>query len=171
MRSVFALGALFAATAWAVAWAAPADTGVPVENETQKLEHALKSGTLRSGQRARLAEIYFLTSRCKEAKDLLEEEPQLHPEILCACASTACRPDTDIGKLARLRALLEKPLPFESEAVQAFWAKLLDLPEAKCLALKSLRERLKRDEELSAALRGRMKEWEDALESLEPGAR
>lgn len=171
MRGVFALGTLFAALAWTVAWAAPVDTGVPVENETQRLEHALKNGNLRSEQRTRLAEIYFLTSRCKEAKDLLEEEPQLHPEILCACASTACRPDTDVGRLARLRALLEKPIPFESDAVQVFWTKLQKLPEAKYLALKSLRERLKRYEELSAPLQARMKEWEDGLESLESGSR
>ncbi|MBI2604710.1 MAG: hypothetical protein HYW49_01390 [Deltaproteobacteria bacterium] len=171
LLGIFVLGTLFAALAWTAAWAAPADTGVPVENEVQKLEHGLKGGKLRGEQRTRLAEIYFLTSRCKEAKDLLEEEPQLHPEILCACGSTACRPDTDVGRLARLRVLLEKPMPFESDAVQAFWTKLRDLPEAKYLALRSLRERLKRNEELPARLQARMREWEDGLESLEPGSR
>lgn len=168
MRGIFILGTLFAVTAWTAAWAAPADTGVPLENETQKLEHVLKSGHSTPQQRSRLAEIYFLTSRCKEAKDLLEEEPQLHPEILCACGSTACRPETDVGRIARLRALFEKKTPFESEPVQVFWTKLRDLPEAKYLALKSLRERMKNGEELPTRLHARMREWENALESLEP---
>lgn len=153
-------------------FAAPADTGVPVENEIQRLELASARETLDPASRKKLAELYFLTSRCVEIKDLLFLYPKLLPEVAAACADGvgALKPEqteTLPGRALRLRTLIEAGKSECDVEVAGLITKLGGRPEAKAALLKGMRSRLKSGWIPDRASAAHMKELETSLAALE----
>ena len=152
--------------------AGPVDIGVPIANETQKLEHLLSEEKLEPAARKRLAEIYFLTSRCLEAHDLLFLTPELQPDVYAACGNFNEKTpssilDSSIGKITRLKTELEGIKEIDSKEIMELWNAVKAMPEGKYAMLKGLRSRMQKDFTPDKNLTAQMSEWDKSLQALE----
>ncbi|MEW6057113.1 MAG: hypothetical protein AB1540_10905 [Bdellovibrionota bacterium] len=109
-----------------------------LQKELIRLDRARREKSLSQAERLRLAEIFFLTSRCEDVRKLLSEAKQ-ESELLCACGA-GCQKGSSLEKLARFRSLVdEKRAAWRSKPVQTLWKSLKHKPEAQYWALKALR--------------------------------
>jgi hypothetical protein len=116
-------------------WALGADPHTAsLSNETGRLEALLKSGRAKSPDRARLAQIYFLTSRCPDVLHIADESMRA---LTCACGGP-CDAHSRLGKIMALRALLEKPTSWSDRALQSLWKEVARTPEAQHAMLRYL---------------------------------
>lgn len=133
--------------------------------ETLQLESLERAGKLAIGQASRLSEIYFLTSRCAEARKILQSHPSVTSvNLVCACGG-ACQGSSGIVSLARFKKLLDTGMKWKEARVQMLWKKIDHMPEARYWALKRLRQDAPSFRDPS--LRALRTELELSLESLE----
>lgn len=149
-----------------------AQTGAPrFFDEISRLERKKNEGELDTKSKQKLAELYFLTSRCPDLVALYTDEEQLSGSLCCACGQ-GCGDKTEnetLVKLNRFRALLQKQgVAWKDKEVQSLWTVLKQRPEAKYLALRHLR--LKNAQSLTAQERTLRQSLDQELGLLELGA-
>lgn len=145
--------------------AAQTDTGVSVMGEAQKLEHQKSMSKLDPAKLKRLAEIYFLTSRCPDLRALIADRTEVHPQIYCICGGVGCENDP----YHMLKSRLAKGEEFNSREVQKLYETSLQMNpnETKYMVLKELRNRQSGGEEISKALISKMNQLESELDAIE----
>ena len=106
-----------------------------LQNELDRLESLKASRKLTPADKTRLEEIYFLTSRCEDARKLAG---QSRTTIGCACGAP-CQANTSLDQTLRFRDLLQKSGRWNDPRVRALWSKVKYSPEARYWALKTMR--------------------------------
>lgn len=133
----------------------------PIHSELSRLEQKMAKAKIDADERQRLAEIYFLTSRCADAMKLLARTKTKEAlNLKCACGG-GCAPKSTGAKIQSLKKLLAKHVRWQDARVQKIWHELQDVPEANYLVVKVLRQR--RDSRSQSVRVG----LESSLESLE----
>lgn len=110
-----------------------------LESEIDTLEGQASVGTIAPVQLERLAEIYFLTSRCTDVRRVLKGRratPRIS-QLLCACGDV-CKGPSEVAKMTAFRGLLAKGVRWNDRRVQAAWKQVSSMPEARYWALKHL---------------------------------
>lgn len=132
-----------------------------LQNEVDRLEGLHHSKKIDDSDLQRLAEIYFLTSRCPDVKKLLSHRPS---PLACVCGA-GCPNQTDLERLSVFKKLVDRGENWNSVKTKLLWSRVAQMPEARYWALKSLRANP------SSFRFGRLKamraELEKSLESLE----
>lgn len=162
---VLSLGILFSAAVFAQA------TGPRFFDEISKLERKKTQGELDEISKQKLAELYFLTSRCHDLAQLFEGPALQHCTLCCACGEGCSEktPNQTVAKLSRFRALLlAGQAQWGSKELQPLWMELKQRPEAKYLALRFLHARASRLNKTELALQHTL---EEELGLLELGER
>jgi hypothetical protein len=126
-----------------------------VQREVSRLEAQLRSGKLKEPQKTRLAELYFLLSRCDDVRKLVPEGP-----LACVCGG-GCVGESSAARVEMLRRLLEGGARWDDKRVRKLWDIVGNLPEARYWALKAMS--VNRDPKLRAM----RSELEKSLEGLE----
>lgn len=106
-----------------------------LQGETERLEAVLAHGKANVEDRTRLAEIYFLTSRCDDVKRV---RPPIGASLACACGGE-CAKGSRVQKSAEMQRLFAKGAKWTDSTVKSVWKRAYDIPEAQYWALKILR--------------------------------
>lgn len=120
---------------------ASTETARPVQAELSRLEAAATRGSITPAQRLKLAEIYFLTSRCDDVKKTLAKVTTSDATLLKCVCGAKCAANGDEAKVQQFQKLLEKGVRWNDARVQKLWRVLKEIPEARYWAIKSLRSR------------------------------
>ena len=140
---------------------ASSQIGRPVQAELGQLEAAVARGSITPAQRLKLAEIYFLTSRCDDVKKTLAKVTTPDATLLkCVCGGK-CPSQGDEAKVQQFQKLLEKGARWNDARVRKLWRAIKDIPEAKYWAVKNLRGRRE------SGIQNVRLDLERSLESLE----
>ena len=151
----------FVVCACLVSAGAKAEEPKPLARELVRLESHLEKDTLSAAERQRLAEIYFLTSRCKDVGKILAKDNEHEARTLkCACGG-ACAPGSEDGQVHRFKRLLERGAKWKSPGVQKLWRSVRAQPEARYWAMRAL------SRQRNAVTQGIRADLEASLESLD----
>lgn len=112
------------------------DQGVSLQVELSHLESRLRAKDLTPKQSQRLAEIYFLTSRCEEALKIKRVEKT---DLSCVCGGS-CPQHGSVQKIIRLRDLFNQGVSWFDPKVQAAWRAARNFLEARYFAMKFMRK-------------------------------
>jgi hypothetical protein len=107
-----------------------------LQDEIQSLESLNKKNQLKPVLLQRLAELYFLTSRCEDVKKILDKLPT---EISCACGGK-CMNNYETVKIQEFKTKMQKGKSWFSNEVKKSWQHVKHLPEARYWALKVLQK-------------------------------
>lgn len=160
----------FFVVTWNISYVAQA-ADVLLQKELNRLESAKSGGKISSEETVRLAEIYFLTSRCSDATSVLKHLPvkELRPEkkkiandVLCVCGAN-CSASASLYKFVMFKKLMASGARWGDRRVQKLWREVEHMPEAKYMVIKRLRT-ASRHEGVIVRTRARL---EKSLESLE----
>jgi hypothetical protein len=132
-----------------------------IQFEMTRLEQLKARGALSHLQSTRLAEIYFLTSRCDDVRKVLGGGRTL---LGCACGG-GCPSNSDVARMRQLKKVLESGAHWNDHKVQVLWRKIQHMPEARYWALKNLRSNPASVRDVR--LRTVRADLEKSLESLE----
>lgn len=111
-------------------------------SEMHRLENARQSSaSFSAGDLRRLAELYFITSQCKELQRI--HKTSRHTEglndLFCACG-IECKTNNAYSTLRELRSLFfDKKRNWEDRQVQKLWRQVQHEPEAIYWAIRALR--------------------------------
>ena len=147
--------------------AEPPHPSVAIQDEINRLERLRWAGHLTPKNRIRLAEIYFMISRCDDVRTLLikpKDKRSADKFLLCACGG-GCNGRSDVERASKFKKLLDNATAWRDPRVQHLWRKVREVPEARYWALKSFR---RHPQELAnPKLRAMSVALEKSLESME----
>jgi hypothetical protein len=149
---------------------ASSGAGRPLIDELARLEKLKNEDRLEPAFKQRLAQLYFLTSRCADLRGLMGQK---YCDLCCLC-DDGCSTDTtgaaELLALGQLKGALKRPPPALTTNAEFLrvWKKSKHRPEAKFLVLRHLRARLGRLEDGDKKLHQELEEAASRMEGHSP---